>query len=44
VRDLRLLESAGVEHVTLRFGTVTPEPLERFAREVMVAFAASPVI
>jgi len=39
VGDLRLLEDAGVEHVTLRFGTVELEPYERFAAEVLPAFA-----
>ena len=39
VGDLRLLEDAGVEHVTLRFSTVDTEPLETFAAEVMPAFA-----
>jgi alkanesulfonate monooxygenase SsuD/methylene tetrahydromethanopterin reductase-like flavin-dependent oxidoreductase (luciferase family) len=38
VGDLRLLEDAGVDYVTLRFGTVDTEPLERFAAEVMPAF------
>jgi alkanesulfonate monooxygenase SsuD/methylene tetrahydromethanopterin reductase-like flavin-dependent oxidoreductase (luciferase family) len=38
VGDLRLLADAGVDHVTLRFGTVDPEPYERFAAEVMPAF------
>jgi alkanesulfonate monooxygenase SsuD/methylene tetrahydromethanopterin reductase-like flavin-dependent oxidoreductase (luciferase family) len=39
VGDLRLLEDAGVEHVTLRFGTVDLEPYERFAADVLPAFA-----
>ena len=38
VGDLRSLEDAGVDHVTLRFGTVDTAPLERFARDVMPAF------
>ena len=38
IADLRLLADAGVEHVTLRFGTTDPLPLERFAREVAPAF------
>ncbi len=37
VEDLRLLVAAGVDHITLRFGTADPEPLERFARQVMPA-------
>jgi alkanesulfonate monooxygenase SsuD/methylene tetrahydromethanopterin reductase-like flavin-dependent oxidoreductase (luciferase family) len=37
--DLRQLADAGVDHVTLRFGTTDVAPLERFAREVMPAFA-----
>jgi alkanesulfonate monooxygenase SsuD/methylene tetrahydromethanopterin reductase-like flavin-dependent oxidoreductase (luciferase family) len=36
--DLRQLADAGVDHVTLRFGTTDLAPLERFAREVMPAF------
>jgi alkanesulfonate monooxygenase SsuD/methylene tetrahydromethanopterin reductase-like flavin-dependent oxidoreductase (luciferase family) len=39
VGDLRLLADAGVDHVTLRFGTTDPAPLARFAHEVMPAFA-----
>jgi alkanesulfonate monooxygenase SsuD/methylene tetrahydromethanopterin reductase-like flavin-dependent oxidoreductase (luciferase family) len=39
VADLRLLADAGVDHVTLRFATTDPAPLERFARDVMPAFA-----
>ncbi len=31
IGDLRLLEQAGVDHVTLRFGTVDVAPYERFA-------------
>ena len=38
--DFRLLEEAGVDHVVLRFGSVDPGPLERFAAEVMPAFAS----
>jgi alkanesulfonate monooxygenase SsuD/methylene tetrahydromethanopterin reductase-like flavin-dependent oxidoreductase (luciferase family) len=37
IDDLRLLADAGVDHVTLRFGTTDPSPLERFARDVMPA-------
>ncbi len=39
IGDLRLLADAGVDHVTLRFSTVDLEPYERFAAEVMPAFA-----
>jgi alkanesulfonate monooxygenase SsuD/methylene tetrahydromethanopterin reductase-like flavin-dependent oxidoreductase (luciferase family) len=39
VGDLGLLEAAGVDHVALRFGTVDTAPYERFAAEVMPAFA-----
>jgi len=39
VADLRLLADAGVDHITLRFGTTDSAPLERFARDVMPAFA-----
>ena len=39
VGDLRLLQDAGVDHVTLRFGSVDSAPLERFAADVMPAFA-----
>jgi alkanesulfonate monooxygenase SsuD/methylene tetrahydromethanopterin reductase-like flavin-dependent oxidoreductase (luciferase family) len=38
VTDLRLLADAGVDHVTLRFGTTDAAPLERFARDVAPAF------
>jgi alkanesulfonate monooxygenase SsuD/methylene tetrahydromethanopterin reductase-like flavin-dependent oxidoreductase (luciferase family) len=38
VGDLRLLEDAGVDHVTLRFGTVDLAPYERFAADVLPAF------
>lgn len=38
VSDLRLLEGAGVDHVTLRFGTTDVGQLERFAREVRPTF------
>ena len=38
VGDLRLLETAGVDHVTLRFGTSSTAPLEQFVRDVMPAF------
>lgn len=39
VADLRALEAAGVEQVTLRFGSTDPRTLERFAGEVMAAFS-----
>ena len=39
IADLRLLADAGVDHVTLRFATIDPSPVARFAREVMPAFA-----
>ena len=39
VGDLRLLADAGVDHVTLRFGTTDPAALARFAHEVMPALA-----
>jgi alkanesulfonate monooxygenase SsuD/methylene tetrahydromethanopterin reductase-like flavin-dependent oxidoreductase (luciferase family) len=38
VADIRLLVDAGVEHITMRFGTTDVSPLETFAREVMPAF------
>jgi alkanesulfonate monooxygenase SsuD/methylene tetrahydromethanopterin reductase-like flavin-dependent oxidoreductase (luciferase family) len=38
IADLHLLADAGVDHVTLRFGTTDPSSLERFAREVAPAF------
>jgi alkanesulfonate monooxygenase SsuD/methylene tetrahydromethanopterin reductase-like flavin-dependent oxidoreductase (luciferase family) len=38
IGDLRLLADAGVDQVTLRFGTTDPAPLELFAREVRPAF------
>jgi alkanesulfonate monooxygenase SsuD/methylene tetrahydromethanopterin reductase-like flavin-dependent oxidoreductase (luciferase family) len=38
VADFRLLEDAGVEHVTLRFGSAEVGDLERFASEVRPAF------
>jgi alkanesulfonate monooxygenase SsuD/methylene tetrahydromethanopterin reductase-like flavin-dependent oxidoreductase (luciferase family) len=40
VSDLQLLEAAGVQHVTLRFGSTEVEHLERFASEVRPAFPA----
>jgi alkanesulfonate monooxygenase SsuD/methylene tetrahydromethanopterin reductase-like flavin-dependent oxidoreductase (luciferase family) len=39
VGDLRALADAGVEQVTLRFGTTDTASLERFVREVRPAFA-----
>lgn len=36
--DLRLLEAAGVDHVTLRFGSTDVDEVERFAAEVAPAF------
>lgn len=39
VADLRRLDAAGVDHVTLRFGTTRVDDLERFAAEVLPAFA-----
>jgi alkanesulfonate monooxygenase SsuD/methylene tetrahydromethanopterin reductase-like flavin-dependent oxidoreductase (luciferase family) len=41
VSDLRLLETAGVDHVTLRFGATDVGQLERFAAEVSPAFLPS---
>ncbi len=38
VSDFRLLEEAGVDHVTLRFGSTEVDDLERFATEVRSAF------
>lgn len=38
VGDLRLLRAAGVDHVTLRFGSTEVSQLERFAAEVAPAF------
>jgi alkanesulfonate monooxygenase SsuD/methylene tetrahydromethanopterin reductase-like flavin-dependent oxidoreductase (luciferase family) len=40
IADLRQLADAGVDHVTLRFGTTDPSSLERFALEVIPAFDA----
>ena len=42
ISDLRALADAGVDHVTLRFGTRDVAPLERFARDVMPAFTDPP--
>jgi alkanesulfonate monooxygenase SsuD/methylene tetrahydromethanopterin reductase-like flavin-dependent oxidoreductase (luciferase family) len=39
IGDLRALEAAGVEQVTLRFGTTDPADLEHFAREVITALS-----
>jgi alkanesulfonate monooxygenase SsuD/methylene tetrahydromethanopterin reductase-like flavin-dependent oxidoreductase (luciferase family) len=41
IADLRSLADAGVEHITMRFASNDPAPLERFARDVMPAFSAS---
>jgi alkanesulfonate monooxygenase SsuD/methylene tetrahydromethanopterin reductase-like flavin-dependent oxidoreductase (luciferase family) len=38
VADLTLLEAAGVDHVTLRFGSTDVAQLERFTAEVRPAF------
>ncbi len=38
IGDFRLLAAAGVEHVTLRFGTTEVRDLERFAEAVLPAF------
>jgi alkanesulfonate monooxygenase SsuD/methylene tetrahydromethanopterin reductase-like flavin-dependent oxidoreductase (luciferase family) len=38
IGDLRLLQDAGVDHVTLRFGTVDLVPYKRFAADVAPAF------
>jgi alkanesulfonate monooxygenase SsuD/methylene tetrahydromethanopterin reductase-like flavin-dependent oxidoreductase (luciferase family) len=38
IGDLKLLEQAGVDQVTLRFGSLDITQLERFAREVRPAF------
>ena len=38
IGDLRLLADAGVDQVTLRFGTTDSAPLTRFARDVLPAF------
>jgi alkanesulfonate monooxygenase SsuD/methylene tetrahydromethanopterin reductase-like flavin-dependent oxidoreductase (luciferase family) len=40
IADLRLLQEAGVDHVTLRFGTADTADLERFAAEVAPALEA----
>jgi alkanesulfonate monooxygenase SsuD/methylene tetrahydromethanopterin reductase-like flavin-dependent oxidoreductase (luciferase family) len=39
IHDFGLLAQAGVDHVTLRFGSMDVAQLERFAREVVPAFA-----
>jgi hypothetical protein len=39
IADLRSLADAGVEHITMRFGSTDPGALERFARDVMPAFS-----
>ena len=39
IADLRLLQVAGVEHVTLRFGSTEVGDLERFVEEVRPAFS-----
>jgi alkanesulfonate monooxygenase SsuD/methylene tetrahydromethanopterin reductase-like flavin-dependent oxidoreductase (luciferase family) len=38
IGDFRLLEQAGVDHVTLRFGSLDISQLERFANEIRPAF------
>ena len=38
IADFRLLETAGVEHVTLRFGSTEISELQRFAKYVLPAF------
>jgi alkanesulfonate monooxygenase SsuD/methylene tetrahydromethanopterin reductase-like flavin-dependent oxidoreductase (luciferase family) len=38
ISDLRLLQAAGVDHVTLRFGSTDVGQLERFSAEVRPAF------
>jgi alkanesulfonate monooxygenase SsuD/methylene tetrahydromethanopterin reductase-like flavin-dependent oxidoreductase (luciferase family) len=38
IGDFRLLEAAGVDHVTLRFGSLDIGQLERFAHEIRPAF------
>ncbi len=40
VSDFRLLEAAGVDHVTLRFGSTEVRDLERFSQEVRPAFSS----
>jgi alkanesulfonate monooxygenase SsuD/methylene tetrahydromethanopterin reductase-like flavin-dependent oxidoreductase (luciferase family) len=40
VADFRLLAAAGVEHVTLRFGSTTVRDLETFSEQVRPAFAS----
>jgi alkanesulfonate monooxygenase SsuD/methylene tetrahydromethanopterin reductase-like flavin-dependent oxidoreductase (luciferase family) len=39
IDDFGLLAQAGVDHVTLRFGSMDVAQLERFAREVVPAVA-----
>jgi alkanesulfonate monooxygenase SsuD/methylene tetrahydromethanopterin reductase-like flavin-dependent oxidoreductase (luciferase family) len=41
IADLRSLATAGVEHITLRFASNDPAPLERFARDVAPAFSST---
>ena len=43
VDDFRLLADAGVDHVTLRFGSTDVAQLERFADEVAPALSASEI-
>jgi alkanesulfonate monooxygenase SsuD/methylene tetrahydromethanopterin reductase-like flavin-dependent oxidoreductase (luciferase family) len=38
IADFRLLEQAGVDHVTLRFGSLDISQLERFVNEIRPAF------
>jgi alkanesulfonate monooxygenase SsuD/methylene tetrahydromethanopterin reductase-like flavin-dependent oxidoreductase (luciferase family) len=44
VSDFRLLEVAGVEQVTLRFGTVDVADLESFAAEIVPHFGPAPAV
>ena len=41
IADVRSLAEAGVEHITMRFGSNDTAPLERFARDVMPAFSTT---
>jgi alkanesulfonate monooxygenase SsuD/methylene tetrahydromethanopterin reductase-like flavin-dependent oxidoreductase (luciferase family) len=44
IADFRLLEAAGVDHVTLRFGSLDISQLERFAMEVRPTFAENDAV